>query len=161
MSAEVDWVLAQFGSVVGSITVPLRRVDRDESKVLEGDIRTREGELKKANYVGATLAGRTPTPIGTEYDHAVETVVGVRVEGLHADEWGKIDPSGQEGIDFTELVGRCRNALLAERVFPNVTGADATYHTLRITNEAPQSANYRDYYRYDFDVVFRGYEDLP
>lgn len=160
MTAEVDWVLNQFGSVVGSITAPLKRVNRDESEILEDDIRERKGELQDANFVGATFANRSTDAIGTEYDHAVEAVVGVRVEGLHHSEWGHIDPDGVEGIDFDELVRRLRDALLAERTFPNVGSPDGTYTDLQITNEAPQSSDYRDYYRHDFDVVFNGFEDL-
>lgn len=160
MSDEVDWVLSQFGSVVGSITTPLKRVDRDESRILEGDLRKRKGDLQDANFVGATLADRDPTPIGTEYDHAVEAVVGVRIEGLHHSEYGHIDPDGVEGIPFDSLVRRLRDAVLAERTFPNVGSADGTYTDLQIANEAPQSSDYRDYYRHDFDVLFHGYEDL-
>lgn len=161
MSAEVDFVLAQFASIAGSTTVPLRRVDRDESRILEGDIRKRKADLTKANYVGATLVDRSPSPIGGEYDHAVETVVGIRIEGLHADKYGYVDPDGVEGIPFGELVKRCKNAVLAERNYPAVTGADPTYHTLFVENESPQSSNYRDFFRTDFDVRFDGYETLP
>jgi len=161
MSAEVDWVLEQLGSVVGSTTVPLKRVNRDESEILEDDIRKRKGDLQQANFVGATLADRDPEPLGFEYDHEVETVVGVRVEGLHAAEWGHIDPAGADGIPWDELVRRIKRALLAERTDPAVGAPDTDYHSLLITNVAPNSASYRDYYRTDFDVVFQGDETLP
>lgn len=171
MTAEVDWVLSQFASVVTSVgkdytlqngdAVTLKRINRDESEILEGNIRDRKGELRQAAYVGATFADRAPTPIGTEYDHRVEAVVGVRIEGLHHSEFGHVDPDGTNGIPFDELVRRLRDALLAERTFPNVGSPDATYTDLQITNEAPQSSDYQDYYRHDFDVLFRGYEDLP
>ena len=163
MTAEVDWVLTQFGSVVGSLTAPLKRVDRDESEILEGNIRKRKGDLKDANFVGATFADRVPTPIGTEYDHAVEAVVGVRIEGLHHSEWGHVDPDGVEGIPFGDdggLVDRIRDAILVERRYPDAGGTNVTYTNLTVTNEASQSSNYADYYRYDFDVVFDGFEDL-
>ena len=164
MSApEVEWTLAQLGSVVGSLTTPLKRVDRDESRILEGDIRKRTAELEKANYVGAALADRTPTPIGTEYDHALETVVGVRIEGLHHSEWGHVDSDGVEGIPFGDdggLVDRIRDAILAKRRYPDAGRTNVTYTNLTVTNEASQSSNYADYYRYDFDVVFDGFEDL-
>ncbi|MFC4549381.1 MULTISPECIES: hypothetical protein [Halorussus] len=165
MSApEVEWVLTQLGSVVGSLTTPLKRVDRDESKILDGSIRSRTAELEKANYVGATLSDVTSQPIGTEYDHSREAVVGVRIEGLTHREFGYVDPNGSSGIPFDNdggLVSRVRDALLVERTYPNAGGANVTYTDLRITNEAPQSSNYADYYRTDFDVVFNGYEDLP
>ena len=157
---EVDWTLTQLGSVVGSITTPLRRVDRDESELFESDIRERKGELEKANYVGAALDDRSTTARGPGYDHHVEAVVGVRIVGLHHSEWGHVDPDGVDGIPWDELVRRIRDALLAERNYPSINSPDGTYHTLEITNESPQSANYRDYYRHDFDVLLHGEEDL-
>lgn len=164
MSApEVDWVLSQLGSVVGSLTTPLRRVDRDESRILDGDIRKRTAELEKANYVGASLADVSSTPIGTEFDHDREAVVGVRIEGLHHSQWGHVDPSGSDGIPFGDdggLVDRIREALLAERTYPSAGGSGVTYTHLEIANEAPQSSDYEDYYFHSLDVVFHGYEDL-
>lgn len=160
-SPEVDWVLSQVGSVVGSITAPLQRVDRDESRILEGDIRTREGELQESNFVGAALANRPSEPVGFEYDRRAEAIVSVRIEGLHVDQWGHVDPSGSNGIAFHELVRRCRDAIYAGREFPAANPQDVTYHTLFVENESSQSSQHRDYYRTDFDVRFRGYESLP
>lgn len=165
MSApEVDWVLEQFGSVVGSITAPLTRVDRDDSELLEGNIRDRRGDLQESNFVGATFVGRSQVPIGTEYDHDLEVVVGVRVEGLHHSEWGYIDPDGSDGIPFSGdggLVDRLRDAILAERKRPSPDRPNIAYRHLTVENEAAQSSNYQDYYRHDFDVRFVGYEGLP
>jgi hypothetical protein len=163
-SPEVDWTLTQLGSVVGSLTTPLKRVDRDESHVLDGDIRSRKEDLQKANYVGSTLADVSSVPVGTEYDHRREAVVGVRIEGLHHSEWGHVDPAGSNGIPFDNdggLVDKIRDALLAERTYPAAGGQGVTYTDLRITNESPQSSTYGDYYRHDFDVLFTGYETLP
>ncbi|WP_135806211.1 hypothetical protein [Halorussus marinus] len=163
-SPEVDWVLAQLGSVVGSLTVPLRRVDRDESTILDGDIRSRTEDLQQANYVGATLADVATEPRGAEYNLSREAVVGVRIEGLNHSEWGHVDPDGSEGIVWqngdTGLVDRIRSTLLAERTWPDAGGTDVSYTHLEVANQAPQSELYADYYRYDFDVVFDGYEDL-
>jgi len=163
MSAEVDWVLDQLQSVVDTSAAPLKRVNRDESRILEGDIKSRKGELKTANFVGATLADVANQPIGTEYDHDREAVVGVRIEGMSGrdGEWGHIDPDGNEGVPFATLVQDIRSALLSTRTFPDAGRDNVSYTDLQITNEAPQSSNYSDYYRHDFDVVFNGFEELP
>ncbi|PSP80168.1 hypothetical protein BRC81_02970 [Halobacteriales archaeon QS_1_68_20] len=179
MSApEVEWVLDQLGSVVDSVatdytlqngdSVELKRVDRDESRVYEGSqtldmstpIRDREGELQDAAYVGARLADVASDPVGTEYDHAREAVVGLRLEGLHHGKYGHVDPDGDEGVPWEELKQRVRNALLAQRTWPNAGRTDVSYTDLRLTNEAPQSAQYGDYYRWDVDVLFNGFEDI-
>lgn len=163
-SPEVTWTLTQLGSVVGAITTPLKRIDRDNSEFFEGGIRNRTAELRKANYVGASLADVSSTPIGTEYDHDREAVVGVRIEGLHHSEYGYVDPSGSDGIAFSSdggLVDRIRDALLVERQYPAAGGADVTYTDLQIANEAPQSSDYSDYFRHDFDILLSGYETLP
>lgn len=163
MSAEVDWVLAQLQSVVDAQPVdhPLTRVNRDDSKLLEGDIRSKEGELQDSNFVGATLADRSSEPLGTEFDNRVEAVVGVRVVGLHHDKFGHVDPDGLDGVVFDALVDDVREAIEAERSFPSVGREDTSYHTLFIENDAPQSSDWRDFYRYDFDVRFAGYRTLP
>lgn len=163
-SPEVQWTLTQLGSVVGSLTTPLKRIDRDNSEFFEGSIQDRTAGLKKANYVGATLADRAPTPAGTEYDHKLETTVGVRIEGLDHSKHGYVDPSGSEGVPFDGdggLVDRIRDALLVERQYPDAGGSNVTYHSLTISNESSQSNNWSDYYLYSFDVIFDGYETLP
>lgn len=163
MSTEVDWVLAQLQSVVNAQPAdhPLKRVDRDESKILKGSIQTQTAELQSANYVGATLADIASDPIGTEYDHDREAVVGVRIEGLDHSEYGHIDPGGSNGVPFDDLVHDIREAILSGRAFPDAGRTGVSYTHLELQNEAPQSSNYADYYRYDADVVFHGYEELP
>ena len=162
MSAEVDWVLAQLQSVVDDQPAdhPLTRVNRDDSELLEGNIRTRTAELQESNYVGAALASVDATPIGTEFDQNVERIVGVRVEGLYCGDSTYGHANG-DGVDFDDLVAAIQSALQAKREFPNVDRASTTYRSLYIENHAPQSAQHRDYYRYDFDVRFSGHETLP
>lgn len=167
---EVTWTLEQIGSVISAIDEPLKRIDRDESLVYDGDgtapdmtesIRERTEELRKANFVGAHLADRSPTPIGTEYDHTIEAVVGLRIEGLHESEWGHVDPEGIDGIAFDDLVRRIRRAILASRGFPDAGDTHTSYTDLQFANEADTSDDWADYYRYDLDVVFSGFEELP
>jgi len=172
---EVDWVLAQLASVVTDVgnnytarngdPVTVKRVDRDESDVLEDGVRDLENELQQGCYLGATLADVVSDPIGTEYDHAREAVVGLRVVGLHNSEWGHVDEDGTDGVPWRNgsdgLVDRVRTALLSERTWPDAGGANVSYTDLQFTNESPQSSNYQDFYRWDVDVVFDGFETLP
>jgi hypothetical protein len=167
MSAEVDWVLDTLQSVVDDYADtdhPLKRVNRDDSELLEGSIRSREADLQEANYVGATLADFDGEPIGTEFNQNTESIVGVRIEGLHHSEWGHVDPDGVDGVQFDApggLVDQIKTALQAEREFPSVGHPDISFKSLYIGNEAPQSADWADYYRYDFDVRLTGHETLP
>jgi hypothetical protein len=171
MTAEVDWVLDQLASVVNDQPAdhPLRRVDRDHSRVYESSqtvdmttpIRKRKEQLQQANYVGATHADRSPDPIGTEYDHRIETVVGIRLEGAHHSEWGHIDPDGNEGVAFDTLTRQVRRTLLAAREFPDPSAPHTQYHSLFVRNTDYQLSDYSDFYRWSADVVLAGYEQLP
>lgn len=166
---ETQWTLEQFGSVISNISAPLKRVDRDESRLYDGDgsapdmsspIRGRKGDLQRANFVGVQFVDRVTEAIGTEYDHDVETVVSVRVEGLHESKWGYIDPDGVEGIEWSELTDRLQEALTDQRTWPAAGDPDTVYTDLQFANESDSSDDYRDAYRADWDVVFNGYEDL-
>lgn len=173
-ATAVAWVLDELGTVVDAQPAdhPLRRVDRDNSQVYEGaqtvdmssPIRDRTGDLQEANFVGASLADRSGTPIGTEYDLDLETVVGIRIEGAHHSEWGHIDPAGTDGVVFEgadgSLVEQIRSAIYDGRRFPDAGRVDVSFTHLTITNEVSQSSDWADYYRYDFDVVFDGFEEL-
>lgn len=171
MTAEVDWVLDQLASVVDSQPAdhPLKRVDRDNSQVYEGSgsvdmttpLRERTEELKQANYVAARHADRSTEAIGTEYDHDIETVVSIRTEGLHHSEWGHIDPDSSDGVPWNGLILNIRRTLLAAREFPDPSASNTQYHSLFVRNEDPQSSEYSDFYRWEADVVLKGYETLP
>ena len=163
----VEWVLDQLQPVVDAQPAdhPLKRVDRDASQVLEGDIRERTGELKTANFVGAAHVDHEEEAEGPEYNLRVEDVVGVRIEGLHHSEWGHVDPDGAKGAAFDGeggLVQQLKSALYEARTFPDAGRLAVDYTHLELTNHAPQSHLWSDYFRYDFDVVLaEGYEDLP
>jgi hypothetical protein len=161
MSAPVDFTLNQLSALTDQLTTPLELVDRDNSRLFDSGIRERRGELQEANYVGATLASREPTPIGTEYDHQLDTVVGVRIEGLHHDEFGYVDPDENNGIPFDDLVDDVRRQLLAARRFPDAGRANVSFTDLTITNESPAMSDWADYFRYDLDVIYSGFETLP
>lgn len=160
ISPEGEWVLDQFQGVdVSDYGATLTVVDRDDSRVLEGrDIRSRKTDLQDAVYVGAGTADRSREPIGTDADYDTEVVISVRVEGLHTDEFGDVDPNGSDGIPFGTLVERLQDAIDTNLSYPDISNGDHTKHVL-IQNEAPQPFNYADYYRYDFDVVISKFED--
>ena len=174
MTAEVEWLLDQFESVVDAQpdAHPLYRVDRDqplvyetgESLDMQTPLRERTGELKQANYVGVSHADTSSNPIGTEFDNEVERIVSVRVEGLHHSEWGHVDPDGEDGVVFdddTGLVADLQTALQTEREWPDVSRSDTTYTHLLLQSYGARSVEYADYYRYDFEVLFDGFEELP
>lgn len=163
VSSETDWLLGAIKTNWPEASFPsnLTRVNREESELLEEGIRSRKGELTKSNFVGAALATRTPTPVGTEYDHDLEAVVDVRIEGLDHAEWGHIDPAGQEGYVWKNLINNVREAILVDRTWPGVGRANTTYHSLTIESKTDRSSNYRDFYDYRFSVRFHGYETLP
>jgi len=173
MSEPVNWTLDELAAVVADQPTahPLRRINRDTSRVYETDqiidletpIEERSQELEEANYVSVTLASRDATPIGTEFDHQIDTVVGVRIEGLSGTggTYGHIDPAGNDGVVWSDLVNDIRRELMAGRTFPDAGRATVSFTDVTITNESDQSSDYADYYRYDFDLRFDGFEALP
>lgn len=168
---EVSFVLDKIKANWSAGTyanIPLERVDRTESDHLDGSVRSHTEDLQADNFVGATLSGRAATPIGTEYDHGIETVVPVRIEGLHTTTYGKIDPdaslppgNANDPVPWEELVYEIRDAILTERKEPATGRSGISYRDLIVQDWTDDSADYGDYYRADFDVVFRGYETLP
>lgn len=177
---EVEWVLEQLASVVDDVAadytrsdehntdaVQLRRVDRDESQIYGGGpldmnepLPERRGKLERGCYVGAASAAGSEIPIGTEFDLGVERVVGLRLEGLHHAQHGHIDPDGLDGVPFAELKRRVRSALYKGREWPDAGATDVTFTHLTLQNPADTSSNWRDFYRWDVDVVFDGFEEL-
>ncbi|MFC6973650.1 hypothetical protein ACFQL1_01560 [Halomicroarcula sp. GCM10025709] len=176
---ETTWVLDQLASAQSNIAagysdsngnpVELIRVDRDESQLydgsgsfdMSGSVRSRSGDLKDGVFVGVTHADTTSEPIGTEYDHRRETIVGVRIEGMHTSEWGKIDPAGESGIPWADAVRAVRRAITNRRTFPDAGARHVSYTDLTLANEVDDAASHSDYYLATFDVVFNGYETLP
>lgn len=169
----IDFVLSAIKDnwSAGSYSnIPLERVDRDNSDQLDGNVRSHTADLQADNYVGCSYAGRSQTPIGTEYDHELAVTVNVRIEGLHHTEHGKVDPTASlppatanDPVPFSgsnSLVGEIRAAILGDKAYPDTGVADIDYTNLVIDNETPLGFEYGDYYRHDFDVLFEGYETL-
>jgi len=167
----VDWVLDTIEThwPAGSYSdIPLERIDRDNSELLDGSVTSHTEDLEAGNYVGASYADRAQTPIGTNYDLDLEVVVGVRIEGmLRGDNYGFINPDASvppatagDPVPWTPLVDAIRAAIYTGRKFPDTGRTNVDFTHLLITNEAPQASDYGDYYRHDFDVVFDGFETL-
>lgn len=169
----VDFVLSKIKNNWSAGTyadIPLERVDGASNQQLDANIRKSTHELQANNFVEAAYVDRNTSAIGTEYDLDVETVVNVRVSGLHHTEYGYINPSNNlppntagDPVPFNDddgLVGAIKDTLNAERTFPDVTSrADET--DLVINNApGPLSYEYGDYYLYEFEVGINGYEDL-
>lgn len=171
MNPEVEFILDALASVVDAQPAehPLRRVDRDNALVYEGSstvdmtepIHTRKGELEQSNLVGVASQSRENSPLGTDYDVETDIVLSVRVEGLRYDEWGHVDPDGSEGVVFDTLYNDIREAIYAERTYPQHPDFRDGKMELQLTNEDIQDSEFADYYRREFDVVFRGKEELP
>ena len=174
MTAEVvQYVLDELGSVVDAQPAdhPLWRVDRDNSRLYDGGgtfdmsaaIQDRTGEFKKANFVGARYGDPTAEYIGTEPSLDVDEVVGVRIEG-YSGGYGHVDPTGTDGVPFMRedgLVDQIRSALYAGLQFPDAGRTNVAFTHLSITNQSSALADWEEHYRYDFDVVFDGFEELP
>jgi hypothetical protein len=169
----VEFVLDELGAVVDAQPAahPLRRVDRDNSLLYEGGgtfdmsgaTKQRTAELKNSNIVGAAFVDRSGEYIGTNPNLDLESVVGVRIEG-YGGNYGHVDPRGEGGVVFHgtdgSLVDQIRSTLYDALRFPDAGRTDVTFTHLSITNQTPAMSDWADHYRYDFDVVFDGFEDL-
>jgi len=170
MSEEVDFLIQRIRDEYGVSSLPtgttavgseppLELVDRDDAE-FESGRRSRSGELTNANIVSIASTDDDTTAIGTEYDHSIERICSVRIEGLHHSEFGHIDPDGNEGAPWRSLVRIVRRAILLAREYPQTASPDVGYTHLRLVNGVDQSSDYSDYYRYDVDVIFDGFEQL-
>jgi len=182
---EVEWVLDRLATVVDDVAatytlsaernndpVQVRRIDRDNSRLYDGGdpigmtepLHTRKGKLEAGCYIGAQTVSADGAPIGTGYDLDLERVVGLRVEGLVASEYGHVDPDGADGVPWRNgndgLVDRVRTALYNERTWPDAGGTGVSFTHLQLANVADTSSNWKDFFRWDADVVFDGFEEL-
>jgi hypothetical protein len=171
MKPEVEFALDLLGDVVAAQPAdsPLRRVDRDNSLRFDGNdavdmtqsLKDRKEKVKQANYVGVRSVSRDNAPYGQDYRLDVDLVLSVRIEGLHHSEYGHVDPSGQDGVVWDTLCRQVRNALNTERTYPDHPAFEMAHLDLQVTNEDHQSANLGDFYRREFDVIFRAIETPP
>ncbi|WP_277540225.1 hypothetical protein [Haloarcula laminariae] len=171
MTEEVDFLIQRIRDEYGAGSLPagygaageeppLELIDRADVEN-EDDVRKRKGELTSHNIVSIASVDESTAPIGTEYDHDIEHVAGVRVEGVHHSKYGFIDEDGAEGAPWSSLVRLIRRAILRARTYPETGRPNVSYTELELANTADQSDDWADYYRWDTDVLFDGFERLP
>lgn len=171
---EVEFLLETLADVVDAQPTdhPLRRVDRDTSRVYEtsgtldmqAPLYTRESDLGKANYVGVASQTTDPTPAGPNQRYELVATASVRLEALTRDggQYGHVHPEGKDGAPtFDALFRAVFDAVRAEMSYPAVGRPGVTYCDLTITNIDEQLSDNKDFYRAEFDVQFRGYTDTP
>ena len=161
---EVRWVLQTIADAwpgdFGEESIV--RIDRDEPLILETGTRTRSVELSRHAAIGASLNDRARTAIGTEFDADVETVIDVRIEGLHESEHGTIESKREH----TRHWQWARHALDTRRTYPTID-PDAPdigrvhYEDFHIDQTDALSSEYRDHYRTDLTVRLAGKTELP
>ncbi|MEF8887336.1 MAG: hypothetical protein V5A30_05970 [Haloarculaceae archaeon] len=140
-------------------------IDRDDAESTSFAGRRVSWDLTEDNVLSvASTPERQTEAIGTEYDHRVEDAVSVRIEAAHEDAADFPGDSISAGVSdsaaFQAIVDEAKRTILAERTsYPTVNGVD--YHTVLLEGQQNLAAEHKDYYRYDVDVVFRGYETLP
>ena len=123
----------------------------------------KQDDFTRANFVGARYASPTEEYTGTNPTLDAEHVVGIRVEG-YSGSYGHVDPLGQDGVVFNgtddSLVQQIKDALRDQLKYPDAGRTPVSYTHLTITNQSPAMADWQDYYRFDADVVFDGFETL-
>lgn len=173
-SHEVEFLLETLGDVVAAQPEdhPLRRVDRDNSRVYETDdtldmstpLHTRTDDLEAANYVGVASQSTDPTPAGPGQRYELQTACSVRLEALTraGGGWGHVHPDEEDGAPtFSTLFRAVFDAVQAEMSYPDVSRPDVAYRDLTITNIDDAQSEYADFHRAEFDVQFRGFTDTP
>jgi hypothetical protein len=140
-------------------------IDRDDADSTSFNDRRVPYDLTDSHVISVSSSpDKTTTPVGTEYDHRVEDGVNCRIEAAHRDATdfpGDSVSAGVSGaVEFQDIIDEAERLILTERSsYPTVN--DISYHTVVVENQQNLSSDDKDYFRYDFDVFFRGYSDLP
>lgn len=170
--ADVAQAVAVEYSLADGSDVAVLRADRDQSGQFdgEGDIDWADAVIKRKQpledgvWLVANTETKSPTQTGTGQQQRLETTVQLTIEGLSEREFGHIDPSGEDGVPFENgqdgIVDRVRSYLQSELRPGDVARDRTAYYNLLVTNEDNQSSSWRDFYRYQLDLVFRGREAL-
>lgn len=171
---EVEFLLDVFSDVADAQPAdhPLRRVDRDTSRVYETGapldmtrpLYTREADLEAANHVGVASQTTDPTPAGPNQRYELVATASIRLEALTREggQYGHVHPEREDGAPtFDTLFRGVLDAIRAEMSYPGVGRPGVAYRDLTLTNVDEQLSDYKDFYRAEFDVQFRGYTDTP
>lgn len=164
VAPEVDFILTAIDDNYGSplADVPLQRIDRDNAENIDTGERLMAETDYTANFVGAKLASKEFSAVGTEYDARIETVVNVRLSGTHHSEHGEVDPDGVNGAVWYTMKNNVRRAILTEREFPTVPNRpNMDYCWIDQRNEQDLSSEFKDKFRWTADYVLVGFETNP
>lgn len=119
--------------------------------------RTRGVEVLSENVL--TVDSSPPATIeaaGVGYDTLdIRYGVGIQVEGYHADGGGEV----ADKDEFDSIVGEARRALYEDRKRPFDDITTMFIETER--DESPTQPQDADYFRYEFDVWYEGYDFDP
>lgn len=143
---EADWPEASFPD-------HLYLVDRMNSEEYDGadTLRTKDAALESGNYLSFANASSSSTPTGPNYCLDIEDVVSCQLEGLHTAESGHV----ANAAEFEQLWNNIRDAIYENRSAPL-----GQYKNLYIENIRQASDDYQWYFLTNFEVRFRGREDL-
>jgi hypothetical protein len=164
---EVTWLIDVIQTNWPGVEFPsaLALRNRDEPLTIYPDGETiREQAVNLDAYYAASLAHGATTRefYGNDPQYDVTTTVDVWVQAKSDETWGEADD-----IDaFRTLVAYVQNAINTQLTYPEVdTGDDDTgrvvYLDLRIADTDHRSREFKDQYRTDFTVEFRGREQTP
>lgn len=130
-------------------------IDGDEMRFHSDDSRARSPHPRDANLL---TVDSTPTtqnePIGTSFQYRTQAGVRVFLESMHADGGGQVADKDA----FDTIVSEARRALMVDRVYPVGT---FTHMIIQDENDRSPEVDPADYFRYEFDLRYIGFEDLP
>ena len=164
---EVTWLIDVIQTNWPGVEFPpsLALRNRDEPLTIYPDGATvrEHGVSLDAWYTTSLAHGATTRSFyGNDPQYDTTTTVDVWVEAKADEAWGEADD-----IDaFRTLVAYVQAAINTELTYPTVdTGDDdtgrVTYLDLRIADTDHRSREFKDQYRTDFTVEFRGREQTP
>ena len=163
---EVAWLLDIIRTNY-PVTWPddLARRNRDDSVTLDkpdAPVRENGVELTEYNVVGVSTGDKNRELLGTKPQYDVETTLDVRIEAINESEFGRI----ADDDAFKTLVAYIQHAINQELTYPAVDTGDedigrVVYKDLGIIDEQNLSSDDRDFYRRDFSVRLRGFQDTP
>jgi len=169
-AAEVQHVLGLVQSNYGTALsdIPLERVDGDNSDLLDDTpLHQVSPELAEMNYLEASSGTISRTPIGTEADFDIDTVVSCRLIGAHVSKHGAIDPQAGTNnaasvswptVQWDTLKWNVVGAIDDGLEFPSPGRSNVGYTHAVITEVQDPSSNYGDAYVAEWDVLFDGFE---
>lgn len=165
---EVQFILDAIsnnwtGSETDIADVPLERIDRDNGFNLDSGEHVHADKPTKANLVGAASSTTDAEALGKHYEHRIQRVVNVRVQGAIDREHGEIERTDNATgpPQWQYVVNNVRRSILTDREFPAVADRpNLDYTWIEERNQQDLSRNWSDWYRWTADYVFRGFETL-